>query len=47
MKRIDFKTYQNNREWIVTIKAVFWLIVLFYGDPGLVGAIVALIERLG
>jgi hypothetical protein len=41
------KTYHNSREWIVIIKAATVLVVLFYGNPSLQGALVALIERLG
>ncbi len=47
MKHLDFTTYPNSREWIVVIKATTWLIILFYGDPGIVGAIVEWIGRLG
>jgi hypothetical protein len=41
------KTYHNSREWIVIIKATAWLVILFYGNPSLQGALVELIQRLG
>jgi hypothetical protein len=41
------KTYPNSREWIVLIKAATVLVVLFYGNPSLQGALVELIQRLG
>ena len=47
MKKIKFKTYPHSREWITTIKAATLLIILFYGNPSIQGAIVGLIGRLG
>ena len=47
-KHLDqLKTYPNSREWILIIKATAWLVVLFYGNPSLQGALVGLIGRLG
>ncbi len=47
MKHLELRTYPNSREWIVTIKATAWLVVLFYGNPSIQGAIVGWIGRLG
>ena len=47
MKYIEPWTRYNSREWIVIIKAMAWLTVLFYGNPSIHGTIVGWIGRLG
>ncbi len=47
MKNLDHWTHYSTCEWIVIIKAMTWLIVLFYGNPSIQGAIVGWIGRLG
>lgn len=47
MKHIRFSTKPESRETIVAIKAATWLVILTWGDPGLLQAVVDMIGRLG
>jgi hypothetical protein len=49
MTRLNYRLpscHYDSREGIVLIKACAWLVVLTWGNPDLLGALVALVQRI-